>query len=229
MSGMNMTVLSWRTWRHSLTLCLLVLWAAAPPAWGAVVEVRPVILESQSPADTAAALPTTQSYVNEGQPFYCEVWAQTSHASGLSSVSFDLSFDPGIVMATGLTHSVLFSGLTNGAIDNGNGVVQDVSGSHVGPCTDAIGVAPNWARVAIIELNSVGYMATSLQTGPTGMPAFGSAICGVGDIDPAQIQYGGVAVEFGDAEIPTVSEWGLAVLALGVLIAATVILRGSPT
>jgi hypothetical protein len=202
-----------------------MLFASAPQAWGALVEIRAVVLASPSASDVAATLPPSQGYFPEGQPFYCEVWAQTSHGSGLSSVSFDLSFDPGVITATGLTHAALFSALTNGSIDNGSGVVQDVSGSHMGPCSDAVGVAPNWARVAIVEMIPIGYAATTLETSATGTPAFGTAICGVGDVDPSQIVYGGVALEIGEPTIPTVSEWGAAILALGTAVAGTLILR----
>lgn len=197
-----------------------------PLAHGAPAEIRLIVVASPSPSDVTATLPPTLSYVHESTPFYCEVWAQTTNASGLSSVSLDLLFDPVLVSGVSIIHSTLFGGLTNGSIDNTSGVIDDLSGSHVGPCTDAVAVAPNWARVAIIDMSAIGYGTTSLQAAATGSPAFGTAICGVGDISPAQIQYSAAALGIGEPLVPTVSQWGLVILALCLLLAGTVVLRG---
>jgi hypothetical protein len=47
----------------------------------------------------------------------------------------------------------------------------------------------------------------------------------VGDVNPAQIAYGSAAVQIGDAPIPAISFWGACALALGMMIAATLMVR----
>ncbi|MCH7995689.1 MAG: hypothetical protein IIB57_14770, partial [Planctomycetes bacterium] len=56
-----------------------------------------------------------------------------------------------------------------------------------------------------------------------GSLVFGTAVCGVGDLDPANITYGAVSVIVGDLNIPAVSEWGLIVMFLLVLVAGTLV------
>jgi len=123
-----------------------------------------------------------------------------------------------------VTHTPVFGALTHAEIDNVNGVVDDLSGSHLGPCTDAVGVAPNWGRVAVIQVSAAAMGAAVIQSGPTNSPVYGTAICGVGDIDPAQVSFGKKDIIVSGIAIPTVSEWGVIVLAFSLVIAAAVIL-----
>ena len=89
-------------------------------------------------------------------------------------------------------------------------------------CVDQVGVAPTWARVAVIEMQAVGSGSLVVESADTGLPALGTAICGVGDLSPAQVAYGIATLTVTAPPIPTVSQWGLMALALMLLGAGTV-------
>ena len=85
-----------------------------------------------------------------------------------------------------------------------------------------MGVAPTWARAAILEMQVVGSGLLVVESADTGLPALGTAICGVGDLSPSQVAYGTTTVTVTGPLIPTVSQWGLIILALLLSSAATV-------
>lgn len=198
---------------------------SGPRAIAAVVDFQLSTLSAPSALNTAGSVPASQTAFALGASIYLEVWAQTTHPNGLSSASLDISFDSPRVSAATVTHSPMFSTLTHSSIDNGAGWIDDLSGSHLGPCTDVVGVAPNWVRVAVVEFIPNENGPVTFQSISTGSPIYGSAICAVGDVDPAQIAYGSAAVQIGDAPIPAISFWGACVLALGMTIAATLVVR----
>ena len=157
--------------------------------------------------------------------FIVEVWAQTGNIDGLSSVSVDVAFDTGLATVVSVAHSALFFELQNGVIDNTNGFVDDLSGSHFGPCSDHVAVASDWGRVASIEMTADALGSMSITSGPTGSLVFGTAVCGIGDLDPANITYGTVTVIVRNPNIPAVSEWGLIVMSLLVLVVGTLVYK----
>jgi hypothetical protein len=159
-----------------------------------------------------------------GESLFLEVWVQTTDPNGLSSASVDLSFNASLVTGVAITHSSIFSELTHGTIDNASGQVDDLSGSHLGPCSDAVAVAPDWARIAVVEFTADADGVLLIEAAETGSEVYGTAICGVGDIDPGSIIYDSVTVTVGDAAIPVVSTWGLVAMTLLVLIAGTLLL-----
>ena len=191
---------------------------------GAIVDINLVILSAPSGSDTGSSLPVSQSVAAPGSTFFVEVWAQTTHPNGLTSVSLDIAFDSTLATGVSITHTALFSELQNGTIDNPSGLVDDLSGSHLGPCADAVGVSPNWARVAVMETSALGEGTLLLVSAPTGSPAFGTAICAVGDIDPAEVSFGEITLHIIGGDIPAVSEWGLLVMGLLVLVAGTLVM-----
>ena len=203
---------------------IFVLMHGAAETLGAVVDINLVALSAASGSDTASSLPASQSTVAPGSTFFVEVWAQTTHPNGLTSVSLDIAFDSTLATGVSITHAALFSELQNGTIDNPNGLVDDLSGSHLGPCTDAVGVSPNWARVTVIEMSALGEGTLLLESAPTGSPAFGTAICAVGDVDPAEVSFGAIGLHMIEGDIPAVSEWGLLVMGLLVLVAGTLVM-----
>lgn len=203
---------------------VFVLMHGSEKTFGAVVDINLVALSTPSGSDTAASLPPTQSTVAPGASFFVEIWAQTTHSNGLTSVSLDLVYDGSLVDGIGITHTALFPELHSGTIDNPSGLVDDLSGSHLGPCTDEVGVSPNWARVAVIEMSPLGEGALLLESAPTGSPALGAAVCAFGDIDPVGVSFGTISLYITDDEIPAVSEWGLLVMGLLVLVAGTLVM-----
>jgi len=167
----------------------------APGARAQTAEIRLVVLPSASGSDTVTTLPTSSPRFRNDASFVVEVWAQATHANGLSSASADIAFTTALADVTNITHSATFNVLTAGTINNTNGTIDDLSGSHLGPCSDAVAVSPNWARVAILSVTASANGSLSLQTGPTNSAIYGTAICGVGDIADAQIVFGSVSVD----------------------------------
>ena len=115
-------------------------------------------------------------------------------------------------MVSGVTHTTLFSELPSGDVDNAAGLVVGLSGSHLSPCVDQVGVVPTWARVAILEVQTAGSGSLVIESADTGLPALGTAICGVGDLSPSQVAYGSTTLTVAPPIIPTVSHWGLVFL-----------------
>ena len=213
-------------WRTALGAALLVHAVVLPPQalalGGSVAAIELAPLRAAGPGDTTTVLPVPLAEVEVGESFVVEVWARTDDSQGLSSVSTTISFDPTIAVVTGVTHTALFSELLNDDVDNAVGLVVGLSGSHLSTCVDPVGVAPTWARVALIEMQAVGSGSLAVESADTGLPALGTAICGVGDLSPAQVAYGTATLTVTAPPIPTVSQWGLMALTLMLLGAGTV-------
>ena len=169
--------------------------AHPPEALAQTAEIRLVALASASGSDTVTTLPTSSTQFLNDASFVVEVWAQTTDARGLSSVSADIAFTGTLASVTNITHSATFNVLTAGTINNANGTIDNLSGSHLGPCSDAVAVSPNWARVAILNVSASASGTMLLQAGPTGSAIYGTAICGVGNMADAQIVFGSVSVD----------------------------------
>jgi len=158
-------------------------------------EIRLVALPSESPSDTVAILPNSSArFLTDGN-FVVEVWAQTADARGLSSVSSDIAFTNTLASITSITHTATFSVLTAGTVNNANGTIDNLSGSHLGPCSDAIAVSPTWARVASFGVSASASGSLTVQSGPANSAIYGVAICGLGNIADAQVLFGSVAVD----------------------------------
>jgi len=210
-----------------VTLVILVTAAAAS---GAVVDFQLTALTAPSGNDTAAIVPTSQTSFALGSSIFLEVWVQTTSTNGLSSASLDLLFDSSLATAVSVAHSSIFSTLTHSSINNPPGAVDDLSGSHLGPCTDAVAVSPNWVRVAVVEFSADTDGFLTIQAAATGSLVYGTALCGMGDVDPVNIGFDSVAVTVGDAAIPATSTWGLVTMSLFILVVGTIALRrvGAP-
>jgi hypothetical protein len=148
-----------------------------PELLAQTAEIRLVALPSAGASDSAAIPPTSSPRFLNDASFVVEVWAQTTDARGLSSVSADIAFTGALADVTNITHSATFNVLTAGTINNTSGIMDNLSGSHLGPCSDAVAASPNWARVAIINLTASASGVLSLQTAATGSAIYGTAIC----------------------------------------------------
>jgi len=161
-------------------------------------EIRLAALPAASTSDTVTTLPTSSTQFLNDASFVVEVWVQTTNVNGLSSVSADIAFTSALADGTNITHSATFNMLTAGTINNTNGTIDNLSGSHLGPCSDAVAVSPNWARVAILNVTASASGTLLLQAGPTGSAIYGTAICSVGNIADAQIAFGSVSVDLAE-------------------------------
>jgi hypothetical protein len=216
------------TWLNSCGMplgAILVFLAAASGAKGAVVDFRLSALTAPSGSDVALTVPTSQTSFALASSVFLEAWVQTTNSNGVSSASLDLLFNSSLATAVSVTHSSVFSTLTHSSINNPSGVIDDLSGSHLGPCTDAIAVAPNWARVAVVEFTADAEGPLTILAVAAGSPVYGTAICGLGDVAPADISFDPVTVAIGNAAIPAASTWGLVAMSLLILVAGSIALR----
>jgi hypothetical protein len=165
-------------------------------------EFRLTALPAPSASDVSTTVPASQTEFEVGASIFLEVWVQTTEDAGLSSASVDLSYDSTLATGLAISPTAIYAELLSGTIDNGSGVVDDLSGSHLGPCTDAVGVSPNWARLAVVEFSADADGQLVIDSAATGSPVYGTAICGVGDIDPGTIIFDSVAVTIGDPGVP---------------------------
>lgn len=220
------------TWLPLMSVAMVVLMAASPPTAVAqtVATVELVPVSTAGPSDTSTTLPTPLTLVGPGGSFILEVWARTDNPQGLSSVSTTVQFDPTLAIVSVVTHTALFPELPSGSVDNAAGFVAGLSGSHLSSCVDQVGVTPTWARVALLDMQATGSGSLVIQSADTGQPALGTAICGVGDLLPSQVAYGSATLTVTAPPIPTVSQWGLLVLVLLVLIigSVTIMRQSSP-
>lgn len=190
--------------------------------------VRIVALDSPSGNEESTTLPVSQLAFAVGQTFYLELWAQTPEPAGFTQVSADIGFDPNVINVLSIAVTSLFSFGASGTIDNVSGLLDNVSGAHppvIPACSDAVGTAPQWAKVATIEAATVAAGFGSVQTGPAGDGIHFVAICA--ELTEPAVDFGFVQLTIGSA-IPAASAWGLAVMGLLVTVTATLCLRRRP-
>ncbi|PHS12480.1 MAG: hypothetical protein COA78_08390, partial [Blastopirellula sp.] len=76
-----------------------------------------------------AVLPKSESWVNEWDSYWVEVWGNTAMGPGISGAAFDLSYNTDYFSATGFEYSSAFSGNGNVVINDAAGTVTGISGS----------------------------------------------------------------------------------------------------
>jgi len=206
----------------AMLVCLIALPLPANAQTAPVASIELVPVSAAGPSDTTTTLPAPLVEVASGQSFVVEVWARTDDSRGLSSVSTTILFDPAAAVVSGVIHTALFSQLPRGNVDKVLGVVTGLSGSHLSSCVDQVGVTPTWARVAILEMQAAGGGTLPVASSDTGLLALGTAVCGLGDLLPTQVAYGGATLTVTVSTVPTVSLWGVVLLALLMLSAGTV-------
>ncbi len=211
---------------RAILLAVVIAWSTpAVGRGGTVASIELVPLLTAGPGDTTTTLPSPLIQVAPGEPFVVEIWARTGNSQGISSASMTIQFDPSVAIVTSVNHTTLFSSLPNGEVDNVAGLVVGLSGSHLSTCADQVGVMPTWARVAVLDMQAADSGSLVVTSADTGIIAFGTAICGVGDLLPSQVAYGAATLTVTGPPIPTVSQWGLIALTLMLLTAGTIIIK----
>lgn len=203
----------------------------------AVVDIAIELVAVSAPgaADVVTSLPVAQQTAEVGATVFLELWVQTFDNNGIASVAVDIQYDPSRISAISITHTALFNIFPCGAvgdpsppcfggIDNGVGLIDNLSGSHLSPaCADQVGLAPLWARVAIIEMQANGPGTVAIQSGDANDVIFVTVNCA--SFQPPAIGYGAATLTIlGGGAIPTVSAWGSLVLALLLLLSGTILL-----
>ena len=154
-------------------------------------EYRCVILPEPS-SEGSTTLPEEAEHVYFGEPFFVELWATDSGAlnTGLVSAYADLAYPADCASVTAIMPDPAFELFASG--NDAGGFVDELGGSQLAP---AVGVEPEWARIAIIEFTAD---AACEQAVFELLPAeLESSAYGRGAIDPAEIDYGSAAVEIG--------------------------------
>ncbi len=153
--------------------------------------------------DTAGSVSSSLTEFGAGETFYLELWARTTHPTGLAIVSADLVFDPALIsvdtdapppFVQGIFHTGLFDELMHSSGDQ-PGRIAALSGAYLpddGCGTDPAGVAPHWARVAVVQFTALVAGAPSILVQPTNSPVYVVGHCGTGAIATATITYEGL-------------------------------------
>jgi len=150
------------------------------------IDVELVALLSQSSSDELATLPTSISQLNPGDTFYVESWIKTVDGSTVEILGgyIDFSYDASIVSGTTIDHGGIYTNLTDGDIDNGTGLIDDLGGA-AGFGSSGMGV-DQWARLGIVTFTA-DQQGTVVFTAAAGIAKF----------------YRGANIEWADVEFNT--------------------------
>lgn len=88
---------------------------------------------SQSPTTVSAGgqiavLPTSETWINEWDSYWVEIWAKTDEAAGVAGVKVDLSYNPNYFTATQIDHGPAFIHDAGGSLDT-DGLVLGLGGA----------------------------------------------------------------------------------------------------
>lgn len=150
-----------------------------------------VVRRTSDALDEAEILPVSVVSVSMGETVFLELWAQAAGGDGFSQVSADISFDPLLMSVIQVSHTPLFNLFPSGTADNVAGVIDNLSGSHPAvapPCSDRVGVAPKWVRVAVVEMLALRPGDSLLRSVASNDPVFLVAYCGT--FDPPPVSFG---------------------------------------
>ncbi len=139
----------------------------------AVIDVALRAVETPT-APEEGTLPTGVTETCLGGDVFIEVWVSEidGGTEGIAGGSVDLLFNTTATSATAIDHGGVFTSGTSGTIDNIAGLVNDVGGATL---TAGRGVAPNWALLARVSMNT---SATGLATFSMTHGAFSFALAG---------------------------------------------------
>ena len=146
------------------------------------VAFEVVVLDAQSGSDTTTTLPVSVDQVTSGQTYYLEVWVSDRGYinTGLICAYVDLSFPGDVMSVVSISHGGIFTAVPTGS--TGSSVIDELGGSVM---AEGIGVEPQWARVAVIEIYADAvspFVAFTLSPSSTGISAYGRGIIPWNDI-----------------------------------------------
>jgi hypothetical protein len=138
--------------------------AAGPTGAGtSSVGVQAVAVQTPSPKNSKE-LPSGLESVARGSTYFVELWVQdrVEPGVGISGGTLDVNYATSLVQAEGLVNAD-FSLFSSGTIDAADGVVRNLGG---GLLRSGLGVAPQWARLAYIEILAGSSGEASFQVSP---------------------------------------------------------------
>ncbi len=163
-----------------------------------LVNVRLTALLTPSAADTATAVPTSLTHVDQNSQFHLEVWAQdisSSSNGGIGGGHVTLTDTAQASQALALDHSDLFNLFPSGAISADGWQVQSFGGGTLGEKVGEdylpVGIAPNWARLGSVQYQVTGTGQIDIEST---LGQFEFSIWGVGSIPNARVDYGSLSL-----------------------------------
>lgn len=158
----------------SISIAVVLASVLTAGAQDAIVQVVAVTTPTQ--VATSTVLPTSIEVATVGDTYFVEIWATdtSKHQAGLSSVYVDLLWPALLAEAQppvdhGPTYRVFRAG------DIGPGMVDELGGSTI----VEIAIAPEWALVAIIEMNATAAGETPYTMVPSDLGLAIRGCCGV--------------------------------------------------
>jgi hypothetical protein len=135
-----------------------------------------VVLNAPSASGTTTLLPASIGSIAQGQTYYVEVWVSDvgDISTGITSAYVDLHFPATAASVTNISHGNLFTLFPSGSV--AAGVIDELGGSQLSP---GLGVAPQWARVAVIRMRADGALPSvtfSLSPSSTKVAAYGRGV-----------------------------------------------------
>lgn len=142
-----------------------------------------------SSTGTVLELPASIRNVPIGDTFFLELWVSDigTTNSGVSSAYVDLAWPPANTTAVSIDHGTIYDTLPSGAI--APGMVDELGGSALS--ASGVGIQPEWARVAIVELTADNAGDATFTLAPS---ATGAAALNRGVVPWANIGLAGVTV-----------------------------------
>jgi hypothetical protein len=131
-----------------------------PVGW---LEVQLVAVAAPSPIGSNV-MPSGVEKVSRNATYYVEVWVQdqTLLASGITGGQVDMSYTTALADALAVIN-LDFDLVAQGIIDNENGIVLDLGG---GTLVGGRGVAPQWTRLAYVEMLAAELGEATFQLSP---------------------------------------------------------------
>ena len=135
------------------------------------LDFRLVAVAAPTGVERTNTLPGSISDVCVGETYFIEFWVSDvgSTNTGVSSAYVDLQWPSTLATAVSVEHGTLYNALATGTIAAGS--IDELGGSAL--TATGVGIEPEWARVAVVELTAGagGAAAFSLNPSTTGAAA----------------------------------------------------------
>lgn len=127
------------------------------------VGVQAVAVQTPSPRNSKEP-PSGLESVERGSTYFVEIWVQdrVEPGAGISGGTVDVNFVTSLVQAQALVN-LDFNLFSSGTIDAADGVVRNLGG---GLLQSGLGIAPQWARLAYVEILAASSGEAAFQVSP---------------------------------------------------------------
>ncbi|TVS10930.1 MAG: hypothetical protein EA424_24510 [Planctomycetaceae bacterium] len=127
------------------------------------VGIQVVAVQTPSPRNSKQ-LPSGLESIERGSTYFVEIWVQdrVEPGAGISGGTVDVNYVTSLVQAEARVN-LDFNLFSSGTIDAAGGVVRNLGG---GLLQSGLGVAPQWARLAYVEILAASSGEASFQASP---------------------------------------------------------------